>query len=118
MVPCRRSVGGDDAFAALEGFGDDKTEVLGEGRENEDVAPVPDFLELVAKGGRDVFNAETQSRRVRRGILYLPDGSFKILDALQRVSAAEVEEMKRFSLFIIFNAEAQRRRVRREEYKT
>ena len=51
--PCRGAVGGDDAFAALEGFGDDKTEVLGEGWENEDVTPVPDFLELVTKGATD-----------------------------------------------------------------
>ena len=35
------------------------------------------------------------------------DGSFEILNALKRVAAAEVEEMKRFSLFVIFNAEAQ-----------
>ena len=28
----------------LEGLGNDNTEVLGEGRENEDIAPVPDFL--------------------------------------------------------------------------
>ena len=51
------------------------------------------------------FSKQTQS-----------DGRFKTLNALQRVSAAEIEEMKRFSLFIIFNAEAQRRRVRREVY--
>ena len=51
--PCRGAVGGDDAFAALEGLGNDKAEVFGEGREDEDVAPVPDFLEFVAKGGRD-----------------------------------------------------------------
>ena len=51
--PRRGAVGGDDGFAALEGFGDDKTEVLGEGRENKDVAPGPDFLELVTKGATD-----------------------------------------------------------------
>ena len=62
LAPCRGAVGGDDTLAALEGFGDDKTEVLGEGREDEDVAPVPDLLELIAKGGRDIFNAEAQRR--------------------------------------------------------
>ena len=51
VVPCRRSVGGDDAFAALEGFGDDESEVVGEGWKNENIAPVPDFLELFAEGG-------------------------------------------------------------------
>lgn len=55
IPPGGSAVGGDDGFAALEGFGDDKTEVLGESREDEDVAPVPDFLELIAKGGRNYF---------------------------------------------------------------
>jgi hypothetical protein len=60
--PSGSTIGGDDALAALEGFGNDKPEVLGEGRENEDVAPIPDCLELIAKGGRDIFNAEAQRR--------------------------------------------------------
>ena len=51
--PCRGAVGGDDALAALEGFGDDETEVVGECRENENIAPIPDLLELFAKGGGD-----------------------------------------------------------------
>ena len=60
--PCRGAIGGDDGFAALEGLGNDKAleglgndkaEVLGEGRKNEDVTPVPDFLELIAKGATD-----------------------------------------------------------------
>ena len=53
--PCRGAVGGDDALTALEGFGNHKAEVLGEGWENENVAPIPDFLELVAKGVRNNF---------------------------------------------------------------
>ena len=57
MLPSHHAgaIGGDDAFAALEGFGDDKTEVIGEGRKNKDVAPVPDFLELLAKSIGDYF---------------------------------------------------------------
>ena len=51
--PCWRAVGGDDAFAALEGFGDDKAEVLGEGRKDKNIAPIPDALQLVAKGVAD-----------------------------------------------------------------
>ena len=94
--PCRGAVGGDDAFAALEGFGDDKAKVLGEGWENEDVTPVPDFLELVAKGVGYIFNAEARRRRVRRVFFYLPDGSFEILDAFQWVPAAEVEKVEVF----------------------
>ena len=46
--------------------------------------------------------------------MYLPDGSFEILNAFQGMAAAEVKEMERFVLFVIFSAEAQRRRVRRE----
>jgi hypothetical protein len=53
ITPSGGSVCGDDAFAALEGFGDDKAEVLGEGRKNENIAPIPDLLELFAKGGGD-----------------------------------------------------------------
>ena len=53
--PSRGAVGGDDAFAALEGFGNNKAKVLGEGWENKDVAPVPDFLELLAKSIGDYF---------------------------------------------------------------
>ena len=96
LSPCRRAVGGDDAFAALEGFGDNKAEVLGEGRKDKNIAPIPDALQLVAKGGGDIFNAEAQGRRVRRGFLYLPDGSFKVFNSLQRMAAAEVEEMEVF----------------------
>ena len=50
ISPRRGAVGGDDALAALKRFGDDKAEVLGERRENEDVAPVPDLLKLITKG--------------------------------------------------------------------
>ena len=58
IAPRRGAVGGDDALAAFEGLGDDKAEVLGEGWEDEGVAPVPDFLELVAKGVRDNFQLQ------------------------------------------------------------
>ena len=45
----------------------------------------------------------------------MADGGLEIGEAFEGVAAAEVEEMKRFVLFVIFNAEAQRRRVRRED---
>ena len=40
-----------DALAALKRLGDDEPEVFGERRENENIAPLPDFLELFAKYG-------------------------------------------------------------------
>ena len=53
VVPCWGAVGGDDELAALEGFGDDEAKVVGEGREDENVAPAPDLFKLIAKGIAD-----------------------------------------------------------------
>ena len=55
LSPCRRTIGGNDSLAALKRLGNDEPEVVGERRENEHIAPVPDFLELFAKGGGDDF---------------------------------------------------------------
>ena len=51
LSPCRRTVCGDDALAALESLGDDESEVLGKRRENENIAPIPDLLKLFTKSG-------------------------------------------------------------------
>ena len=58
VVPCRRTISGDNSLAALEGFGDDESEVLGERRENENIAPVPNLLKLFAIGIRYKSHAE------------------------------------------------------------
>ena len=55
LSPCRCAVGGDDTLAAFEGFGNYETKVFGEGWENKNIAPIPYFLELFAKGGGDDF---------------------------------------------------------------
>ena len=85
--PCRGAVGGDDAFAAFESFGDDETEVLGKGRKDENVTPLPNFLEFFAKGIGD--DAQLDSALAFHSI-------FKIHKSLQGVTAAEIEKVEVF----------------------
>ena len=59
------SVGCDDRLAALQGFGDDTTEVLREGREAEDVGPGPVGLQLLAGMVGDDLSSRFATRCAR-----------------------------------------------------
>ena len=88
IAPCRRTIGCDDSLAALKGFGDDKAEVVGEGREDEHIAPVPDLLKLVAEGVGD------SAEFIRHNAVKLGYGFLQEFQALQRMAATEVEEVE------------------------
>ena len=103
---------------ARERFGDNKTKIVGEGRQNENVAPIPDAFEFFAKGIG--YNTECQCRshgsfldriyRINRIGVEFCNHRFKIFQPFQRMAATEIEKMDGVSLFLVFNAEAQRRR--------
>ena len=85
------AVGGDDTLAALEGLGYDKPEIVGEGRENKHIAPIPNLLLLLAKGIGHNFQLWGDGERGMGGRRDLPYSFFKKLQPLQRMLAAKVE---------------------------
>ena len=58
IFPCWGAVGGDDTFAALEGFSDDETEVLGECRKYENIAPLIRLFFLLFRNNTSEINIE------------------------------------------------------------
>ena len=85
VAPGRRAVGGDDTLAAFEGFGNYQAKVVGEGWKNENIAPLPNTLLLLAKRITDntQFNAFDAF-----------DGSLKELQPLEWMLATKVKQMQ------------------------